>query len=237
MSTSDESSQRDKDLRAIQATYDGYRLEGRHRLWTITNPGFARMMRDRDRVMLDLLRRSLPAHGAAVLDLGSGDGRLAGTTRDAGLTVDSWTGVDLDPESVHTAASAYPWATFVEASADALPFGDAAFDVVVTSTIFSSLPSEGLEEAVAAETARVLRPGGWILWYDIRYNNPGNARVHAIGRRRLADLFPDWLTELKAVTLIPPIARRLGQITPLAYGPLESIPLLRSHLIGRLQRP
>jgi len=38
-------------------------------------------------------------------------------------------------------------------------------------------------------------------------------------------------------TLIPPIARRLGPTTPVLYPILESIPFLRSHLIGRLRCP
>jgi hypothetical protein len=39
------------------------------------------------------------------------------------------------------------------------------------------------------------------------------------------------------MTVLPPIARRLGVTTPLLYPMLEAIPVLRSHLVGRLQRP
>ncbi len=230
-------SDRDRDLEAIRETYRRYRANGRVRIWDLRNRGFARMVHDRDRALVSVLGRSLPEGGGRVLDLGMGNGRLAEVARDAGLPIVSWTGADLDPGAVAAAASSMSWAEFVEASADRLPFDTAAFDVVVTSTLFSSLPSGQLEEAVAAEIARVLARGGWLVWYDLRLGNPSNRAVHGIGRSRLAQLFPGWLSELRAVTLLPPVARRLGPLTRILYGPLELIPPLRSHLVGRLRRP
>lgn len=230
-------SDRERDLRAIRETYDRYRRGRRERLWDPANPGFSRMMRDRDAVLVDLLQRSLPDQGGGVLDLGSGDGRLAAVARDADLPIQSWTGVDLDPTSVAEASAAYPWARFVEASADALPLADGTYDIVVASTLFSSFPSRALEHAVAHETARVLRPGGWLVWYDLRYDNPRNPAVHGLTAADLSRLFPGWTTELRSLTLLPPLARRLRGPALIAYGPLESIPLLRSHLVGRLGRP
>jgi SAM-dependent methyltransferase len=230
-------SNRERDLEAIREAYRRYDREGRMRIWDPGNPGFARMMRDRDIAIVDLLRRSLPDAGGRVLDLGMGDGRLAEVARVAGLPIRAWTGVDLDPAEVAAASAAIPWATWVEASADSLPFEDACLDVVVASTLFSSFPSEALEAAAAAEIARVLRPGGWLAWYDLRYDNPFNRAVHGVSGRRLEHLFPAWPMELRSVTLLPPLARRLGPLTGALYRPMESIPLLRSHLIGRLRRP
>ena len=228
---------RERDLAAIRATYARYQRDDRGRIWDPRNAGFARILRDRDRALVDLLRDSLPTEGGAVLDLGSGDGRLAEVARAANLPLASWTGADLDPGAVAVAESAIPWASWVEASADRLPFADGSFDVIVASTLFSSLPSRTLEEAVAREVTRVLRADGWLVWYDLRFDNPFNRAVHGIGARRFADLFPGWRTEVRSVTLLPPLARRLGRATSLLYGPLERIPLLRSHLLGRLRRP
>ena len=81
MTKSGEPSGRDRDLSQIRTTYERYHLEGRYRLWDLSNPGYARMMQDRDKALVDLLQRSLPPSGARVLDLGSGDGRLAGIAR------------------------------------------------------------------------------------------------------------------------------------------------------------
>jgi|SRR5919108_475703 SAM-dependent methyltransferase len=227
---------RDSEIRRIRNTYAGYRDSRRYGLWDRRNPGFARIVRERDAAMVQLLRSSLPSSGGAVLDLGSGDGRMAEVARQAGLGA-SWIGVDIDPASVAAAREAYPWASFIEASADELPFATASFDAVIASTLFSSLPSATFEGAVAAEIERVLRPSGWLVWYDLRYGNPVNEAVHGVTRSRLGALFPGWRSQLSTMTLLPPVARRLGRLTPILYPALHALPLVRSHLIGRLQRP
>ena len=44
----------------------------------------------------------------------------------------------------------------------------------------------------AGEIIRVMRPGGWLVWFDLRYDNPWNAGVHGLSKGRLAQLFPGW---------------------------------------------
>ena len=226
---------RDRELDAIRETYQRYEREGRYRNWDLRNPGNARIERDRDGALVNLLRQSLPAAGGRVLDVGTGDGKLAEVARRADVTIGSWCGVDIDPRAVQAAAAAAPWAHFIEASGDRLPFDRASFDAVVASTLFSSLPSKRLEEAVAAEIGRVLKVGGWLLWYDLRYENPANPSVHGLGYDNVQSLFAGWVMELESMTLLPPLARRLGPWTDGLYGPLHALPFLRSHLIGRLR--
>ena len=228
-------SEREEALERIRQTYRTYRGARREQLWDLANRGYARMSRDRDRLLVDLVRRSLPA-GGSVLDIGCGPGSLADLVRAAVRGV-RWTGADLLPEAISEACGQRPWATWLEASADDLPVDDAAFDVVVASTLFSSLPNRQLEQGAAAEVSRVLKPGGWLVWYDLRYQNPSNPHVHGITAAALAGLFPKWRRELRSVTLIPPVARRLGWLTPVAYPLLEMLPTMRSHLVGRLERP
>lgn len=233
-----ETTHRDQELEAIRQTYARYSREGRSRLWESSNRGYARMARDREAALVILLSQTQRNAGSGrVLDLGCGDGRLAGVIRAAGVPVDLWVGVDLDPASASTAAAAHPWAIFLEGSADGLPFPPGSFDVVVASTLFSSLPSADLESDVASEIGRVLRPAGWLIWYDLRYDNPWNRAVHSVSRKHIGQLFPGWQGKLRALTLVPPIARRLGPLTPAAYPVLHAVPALRSHLAGILQRP
>lgn len=220
----------------IREVYRSYEEGGRDRIWDLRNRGFARLSRDRDLRLRDLLARSLPGGSASLLDVGCGDGSLLATVAERWPDV-RLAGVDLRPERIEEARAKVPDAQLVVGSADALPFDDDSFDVVTAITLLSSLPSDAMETAAAREMARVIKPAGWLVWFDLRYDNPSNKAVHRIDARRLARLFPGWEQELRSSTVLPPLARRLGRFTPVLYPILELVPPLRSHLIGRLRCP
>ena len=97
--------------------------------------------------------------GERVLDLATGTGITAIAARERGSTV---TGVDLTPELLAVARkkaseAGFDDIVFREADAEALPFADAAFDVVVSTCGHMFAPDQ---PKVAAEMARVLRSGG-----------------------------------------------------------------------------
>ena len=106
-----------------------------------------------------------------MLDLGCGDGALAVRLAAAGAQV---VGLDADPAMLRAAASRAAAAgvgvDFAVGRAEALPFPDGRFDVVVAVTVLCFVPDA---EATFREIARVLRPGGavvigelgrWSLW-------------------------------------------------------------------------
>ena len=100
---------------------------------------------------------ALPAPGDAVLDLGCGDGLLLELLLERGCR--DLVGVDMSPEELAAAAArpALAGVRLVEARADALPLPAASVDWALSHMAFM-LMSE--VEAVVAELARVLRPGG-----------------------------------------------------------------------------
>ena len=225
------------DAERVRTTYAAYDQAGRDHLWDRNNPGFDRLKSDTERTLVHRLRASLVAgRPTKALDAGCGRGDLQVLADSAALDI-VWDGIDLLPDRIADATARVPGAAYLVASADAMPFGDNTFDLVSTITLFSSIPSAAMEAAVAAEIARVLRPDGWLVWYDLRYGNPSNPAVHGVSRRRLAELFPGWAAELRSITVAPPVARRLGRLTPVAYPLLHAIPPVRSHLIGRLRCP
>jgi SAM-dependent methyltransferase len=224
------------DGERIREVYRSYEEQGRDRLWDLRNRGFARLSRDRDIRLRDLLARSLPGGPASLLDVGCGSGSLLATVGQRWPDV-RLAGLDLQPERIEEARANAPDAHLVVGSADALPFDDHSFDVVTAITLISSLPTDQMETGAAREIARVTRPGGWLVWFDLRYDNPANPAVHGIDGRRLETLFPGWAQELRSSTVLPPLARRLGRSTPVLYPLLELVPPLRSHLIGRLRCP
>lgn len=98
-----------------------------------------------------LLRARVPAGGFdALLDIGCGEGYYTSALMPLAGRV---TGVDIAKPAVRLAARRFPGATWLVASAAALPLDDASQDVV--TSLFSPLP--------VAEMARVLRPGGLVL--------------------------------------------------------------------------
>lgn len=123
------------------------------------------------------------APGERVLDLGSG----AGTdTLVAALMVGPEgrvTGLDMTPEMVAKAARAAAElgvenVELVVGEAEALPFPDASFDVVISNGVIDLVPDK---DAVFAELHRVLAPGGRIQVADVTLQRP----VSEEGRRNI----------------------------------------------------
>jgi SAM-dependent methyltransferase len=65
-------------------------------------------------------------------------------------------------------------AEFVEAGAESLPFEDASFDTAVFTLVLCTVPDP---RAALAEVARILKPGGRMLFLEhVRAREPGLAR-------------------------------------------------------------
>ncbi len=100
--------------------------------------------------------------GQRVLDVACGTGVVALTAGRAGASVE---GLDLTPELVvrarENAALMRIEASFQEGDAEALPFSDATFDVVVSQFghMFAPRP-----DVAIAEMLRVLKPGGTVAF-------------------------------------------------------------------------
>lgn len=111
--------------------------------------------------------------GDRVLDLGCGTGELARALAAAGLRV---TGTDISPQMLIRAANygvspeGPPGPQFVPLEPDwqTLPFESERFDVMVISSVLEYVPEP---VAVLRECARVLRPGGVLLYTvpDLRH--------------------------------------------------------------------
>ena len=71
----------------------------------------------------------------------------------------------MSPAYLGRARQAAPAATFVQAKAEQLPFADASLDAVTSVYLFHELPPK-VRVAVAAEIARVLKPGGVFAFAD-----------------------------------------------------------------------
>lgn len=207
--------------------------------WDLTNPGNQHILAERRGLVRRLLadRGWVPLGYRRVLDVGAGSGVELAWFRELGASESNLVGIDLLPERVELARRSFPQITFHAGNAEHLPFPDASFDLALAFTIFSSILDPTMAAQVASEIQRVLRPGGRLLWYDFRYDSPSNPDVRGVTAARIRALFPDLDGPLLGLTLLPPLARRLGPLTPVAYPVLARVPMLRTHLLGLLTRP
>jgi SAM-dependent methyltransferase len=128
---------------AFEAAGWGERADGYHRFFGAITA----------RVIEQLLDAAKVDRGRRVLDVASGPGYVAAACAVRGADV---VGVDVAGEMVALARRLRPEIDFRQADAERLPFADGSFDAVVANFLILHV---GRPERIAAELARVLRPG------------------------------------------------------------------------------
>jgi demethylmenaquinone methyltransferase / 2-methoxy-6-polyprenyl-1,4-benzoquinol methylase len=120
----------------------------------------------------------LPRDGGHVLDVATGTGLVAAQLLRRGFRV---TGLDQSPEMLVLARRRFGnEVTLVQASAEALPFPDGAFDHLTVTYLLRYVDDPG---ATLAELARVVRSGGVLA--SLEFGVPGGLA------RPLWDLYVD----------------------------------------------
>jgi ubiquinone/menaquinone biosynthesis C-methylase UbiE len=185
---------------------------------------------------------ALTDHGAfplsgPIADFGCGRGNWLLEFVQWGVYPSELAGIDLAAAHLADARRRLPQADLQEGDARHTPWPDNHFSLVSQFVIFTSILEDSVRKGVAAEMWRVLRPGGFVLWYDFRYNNPGNKQVRAVTKQELKSLFPQGEFDIRSVTLVPPIARHVVPVSWLAALVLEKIPFLRSHYLALIRKP
>ena len=125
--------------------------------------------RSRIQLVENLLKDTELPQGGKALEVGCGAGfSSVHIAEQYGISV---VGTDVEADRVETARrknSGVDRLSFLVANATALPFEDAAFDMVLSQNVFHHIPDW---RADAEEVVRVLRPGGLFLFSDI--SGPG----------------------------------------------------------------
>jgi SAM-dependent methyltransferase len=196
------------------------------------------MLAERWETIGDLLRQGgVPSlSGWRVLEVGCGGGGNVGGLAQLGMDPMQFVGIDLFGPSV-SAARQQTGLNVALADGAMLPFPAERFDAVVLFTVLSSILDPAMARGVAADTIRVLRPGGLVLWYDLRVGNPRNRNVRGVSRQELRDLFPTLSGTFRSATVVPQLTRALGATVPAVYPLLRRIPPLRTHWAGVLHKP
>lgn len=209
------------------------RNAGRRYGWD--QPGQLFLMQDLERRLLQALRRSgcLPLQNKRALEIGCGTGHFLRELVKWGAEPAGVFGIDLLDDRLEAARRLAPAGMRIERrDAANTGFAPASFDLVLQMTVFTSILSSAIRRQVAAEMCRVLAPGGSIVWYDFRVNNPGNPDTRAVRRAEIRALFPGAAIELETATLLPPLARRLAPHFRSVCSVLGGLPFLRTHYLA-----
>jgi ubiquinone/menaquinone biosynthesis C-methylase UbiE len=149
--------------------------------------GAAGAMRRRALSLLARAWRGRDHRGLVILDLACGSGAFL---RDLALAFPRarLSGADLSAAYLEEASRRCEAATLVQANVERLPFADGSVDAVTCVYLFHELPPK-VRSAVAAEIARVLKPGGLLAFADA-LQGADEPRL-----ARLLEVFPAYFHE------------------------------------------
>jgi SAM-dependent methyltransferase len=223
----------------IEAEFARRDKDGDKDLYAAWEPAPIFMHTGRKRVASKLLRHAgfFPFYQGQCLEIGFGSMGWLADLISWGVPETDLHGIELSTERAGRAREILPQADLRVGDAASLPWQANSFKLVVASTVFTSILNDTVRQKVAREIVRVLAPGGALLWYDFAVNNPSNMQVRGIDRRELRELFPELRGEIRSVTLAPPLARFVVPRSWAIASLLETIPLLRTHLLAVMVKP
>lgn len=128
-----------------------------------------------DAGLREMRRETLAGASGRTIDIGSGTGANVGLYPEA---VTELVFAEPDPQMTRRlrpkVREAGLEAEVIEAPAERLPFEDSSFDTAVYTLVLCTVPDPA---AALAETARILKPGGKLLFVEhVRAKDPGAAR-------------------------------------------------------------
>jgi len=119
--------------------------------------------------------------GVQVLDVGCGTGGFLRQMIDWGASPANLTGTELQTDRLdHARRCTAHGVRWHLGTLDAV--SPASYDLVTALTVFSSVLDPALRRELATQMWRALRPGGWCLVFDFRYDNPRNRNVRKVTR-------------------------------------------------------
>ena len=207
--------------------------------YSLLQPDVWLTVQERQRSMLRLFAglgwRTLADRRLLEVGCGSG-GNLLEMLR-LGFAPEHLSGVELLPERLEAARRSLPQAvTLWGGDASQVPLPEGQADVVLLSTVFSSLLDDAFQQQLADVVWRAVKPGGGVLWYDFTVNNPRNPDVRGVPVARIRQLFPQGQVRAQRLTLAPPLGRAVAQVHPGLWSLLNTLPWLRTHVLAWVQK-
>ncbi|UCD84904.1 MAG: class I SAM-dependent methyltransferase [Deltaproteobacteria bacterium] len=227
-----------EELERIMKVYKNRERKELLNLYTYFNRGNLFIIQDREKKLLDLLDKygMNPLDNKKIFDIGCGSGGWLRDLLQYGAKPENLYGIELLHDRFEKANYLCPNMNITQGNAVKIEYDDEMFDIVLQSTVFTSIMDYEIKKRIAIEMLRVLSKDGIILWYDFRYNNPNNPDVSGIKKREIKELFPECDYEFKTVTLLPPLVRKLAKISWLTCFLLNMITFLRTHYFAVIRK-
>lgn len=221
----------------IQSVYGGRDKSKVRNLYAWHRPEVRRQDAERALVAASLLYDAVgdELSGLKILDVGCGKGEWIRRLVEWGADPAKITGTELLPDRLEVAKVISPQAIkWHYGDLSSIPSN--SMDLVTANTVFSSILDDEVRRELASEIARVLAPGGWVMVFDFRYNNPKNSNVRRVTRGELDLLWPEWKSKYQTLLLAPPVARKISKLSFLSATLSHFVPVLRSHFIYMAQK-
>ena len=136
--------------------------------------------------------------GWRILDVGCGSGFWLRAFLELDALPKDLVGIDVSDIRIGFGRAKNPLITLLHTDGITIPFDDASFNLVTQFVAFSAMRSDALRAHVASEISRVLKPGGFVFWWDHYAIAPTDADMAL----RPSDYF-DWPIREFAVGELP----------------------------------
>lgn|GEM_PF-1173535 len=202
--------------------------------WSPVNPLalFYRHMFEEE--LTGLFRRErLELGGKKIVEAGCGYGEKTRLLIELGAEPGDISAFDADAEALREADRTIKGPVFTLTDGTTLPYPNDTFDVAILFLYMSVLEPANTRPRAANEITRVLRPGGYIIWYDTM--EKGGGYLWGLEPKEIESLFHGYEPALRRFGL------RYRWATRTVYKSFEAARLLartglaKSHVIGILK--
>ena len=217
----------------IRTIYDNYIKNDKYiRKWSSINIGNKKINFELEYEIKNILEeKQINVTNKTILDVGCASGQKLKILTQLGFDKSNIYGIDIRKESIKKAILKSPESHFSMMDARKILYSNDKFDFINVFTLFSSVISQNNRRKVVKEISRVLKPKGYIIYYDLRYNNPLNTNTKSMTEKNINSLFSGFDIEKKSITLLPPLARNLGRFTSFFYPIFSKISFLNTHFL------
>lgn len=209
-------------------------------LYNPLTPSVYMAKQERERALIRLITEAglTPVNDKRVLEVGCGSGSNILQMIEMGFSPELIVANELLEERVQIARKRLPQdVQIIQGDASELKLPPNFFDIVLQSTVFTSLLDVSFQHKLANKMWELTKPGGGVIWYDFIYNNPSNPDVRGVSIKQIKKLFPLGRIKTWKVTLAPPISRRVTRLHPVLYNAFNLFPLLRTHVLCWIEKP